>query len=80
MKPFRKIEDEPICKKDICTSIDDNKKVTVDEYRKLVYGIKKVEKIKGLSSSLGAGSVSPKYQNINKSVNFGQNRIADHKP
>jgi hypothetical protein len=52
------------------TSIDDNKKVTVDEYRRLVYGITAVEpKPKALSSSLGAGSVSPKYQpNANKST------------
>lgn len=81
VKSFRKIEDETVCSKDICTSIDDNKKFTVDEYRKLVYGIKNVEKAKGLSSSLGAGSVSPKYQNLmNRTINnFGQSK-ADFKP
>lgn len=45
----------------ISTSIDDNKKLTVDEYRKLIYGISAtVTKSKVLSSSLG-GSNSAKY-------------------
>lgn len=36
--------------------------MSVEEYRRLVYGINSVEpKPKALSSSLGAGSVSPKY-------------------
>lgn len=42
VKPFRKIEDEIVCRKEISTSIDDNKKFSVDEYRKLVYGVKSV--------------------------------------
>jgi hypothetical protein len=53
--------------------------VTVDEYRRLVYGINTVEpKSKALSSSLGAGSVSPKYQpiSVNKStVTFSSSKI-----
>lgn len=28
---------------------------------------------------MGAGSVSPKYQNVNKTVNFGQSRVGDLK-
>ena len=58
--------------------MDDNKKFTVEEYRRLVYGTKPGEKPKGLSSSLGAGSVSPKYHHLpNKSVLFGQSRVHD---
>ncbi len=44
----------------ISTSIDDNKKFTVDEYRKLVYGVS-VTKSKALSASLGSGATSAKY-------------------
>lgn len=29
VKPFRKIEDELVCSKEISTSIDDNKKLSV---------------------------------------------------
>ena len=59
--------------------MDDNKKFTVEEYKKLVYGNQYKEiKSKGLSSSLGANSVSPKYNPLNKTINFNQNR--EHKP
>ncbi len=39
----------------VSTSIDDNKKLTVDEYRKLVYGVNQ-SKPKALSASLGTNS------------------------
>lgn len=42
VKEFHKPEQEVCCEKEISTSIDDNKKVTVDEYRRLVYGINTV--------------------------------------
>jgi hypothetical protein len=45
----------------VSTSIDDNKKLTVDEYRKLIYGISTNSKPKNLSASLGSGSSSAKY-------------------
>lgn len=63
VKEFHKPEQETICDREVSTAIDDNKKVTVEEYRRLVYGINNVveSKPKALSSSLGAGSVSPKY-------------------
>lgn len=38
MKAFHKPEEEIACNKEITTSIDDNRKFTVDEYRKLIYG------------------------------------------
>lgn len=38
MKAFHKPEEEISCNKEITTSIDDNRKFTVDEYRKLIYG------------------------------------------
>ena len=83
VKSFRKKEEETVCKKDISTPIDDNKKYSVEEYRKLIYGNKyhEVTKPKGLSSSLGAGSTSPKYQHpLNKTVvNFGQSK-AEYRP
>lgn len=60
MKAFHKPEEEIICNKVVSTSIDDNKKLTVDEYRKLIYGVTPV-KSKVLSSSLGTGSSSAKY-------------------
>jgi hypothetical protein len=40
--------------------VDDNKKFTVDEYRKLVYGVS-ATKPKALSASLGSGCTSAKY-------------------
>ena len=40
LKSFRKKEEETICKKDISTPINDNKKYSVEEYRKLIYGSK----------------------------------------
>lgn len=45
-----------VCKKTISTSIDDNKKLTVDEYRKRIYGISSNSKPKTLSSSVGSNS------------------------
>jgi serine/threonine protein kinase len=81
VKSFRKKEEELSCLKEICTSIDDNKKFSVDEYRKLVYGISYVEqpKPKALSSSLGANSASPKYltsNNNNKTtISFGNSKV-----
>lgn len=78
VKSFRKVEEEVVCKKTIKTLIDDNKKVTVDEYRKLIYGIRSTEnptKHKILSSSLGAPGTYPKYHQLNKTtISFGQNR------
>ena len=44
-----------MCTKVVSTSIDDNKKLTVDQYLKLVYGINGV-KSKALSASLGTNS------------------------
>jgi serine/threonine protein kinase len=82
VKTFRKKEEETVCTKEVSTPINDNKKYTVEEYRRLIYGIKNVEgKPKGLSSSLGAGSQSPKYNsNMNKTaVSFGQNKM-EHRP
>ena len=38
VKAFHKPEEEIACNKEITTSIDDNRKFTVDEYRKLIYG------------------------------------------
>lgn len=38
VKAFHKPEEEISCNKQITTSIDDNRKFTVDEYRKLIYG------------------------------------------
>ena len=62
VKAFHKPEEEIICKKIISTSIDDNKKLTVDEYRKYIYGSSSnPSKSKTLSSSLGSGSNSAKY-------------------
>lgn len=64
VKAFHKPEEEICCEKLISTSIDDNKKFTVDEYRKLIYGINAVTvKPKALSASLGSGSNSAKYFN-----------------
>lgn len=60
VKAFHKPEEETTCDKMISTSIDDNKKFTVDEYRKLVYGVS-VTKPKALSASLGSGATSAKY-------------------
>lgn len=60
VKAFHKPEEEIVCNKIVSTSIDDNKKLTVDEYRKLIYGVS-ATKSKVLSSSLGTGSSSAKY-------------------
>jgi hypothetical protein len=56
VKAFHKPEEEVVCKKTISTSIDDNKKLTVDEYRKKIYGISSNSKPKTLSSSVGSNS------------------------
>lgn len=62
------------CDKLVTTSIDDNKKYSVDEYRKLVYGLSSgapaTTKSKALSASLGTGSNSAKYLHtgINKTA------------
>ena len=61
VKAFHKPEEEISCKKVISTSIDDNKKLTVDEYRKFIYGGSSNPKPKQLSSSLGSQSSSAKY-------------------
>jgi hypothetical protein len=50
----------------ISTSIDDNKKLTVEEYRKIVYGITP-SKPKALSTSLGSNSAKYLPKN-NKTV------------
>lgn len=60
VKAFHKPEEEISCNKVISTSIDDNKKLSVDEYRKLIYGVS-VPKPKALSASLGSGATSAKY-------------------
>lgn len=41
VEPFRKKEEEISCNKLIKTSIDDNKKLAVEEYRNMVYGGRK---------------------------------------
>lgn len=41
VQPFRKKEEEIECTKFVMTEINDNKKLTVDEYRNLIYGIKR---------------------------------------
>lgn len=67
VKAFHKPEEEISCSKAISTTIDDNKKLAVDEYRKLVYGTP-TTKSKVLSASLGSGSTSAKYLPTNKTV------------
>jgi serine/threonine protein kinase len=51
VRQFKKGEEETICTKEIRTSIDDNKKLTVDEYRTLVYaaGTKTLTKTESLN-------------------------------
>lgn len=73
VKAFHKPEEEISCEKLITTAIDDNKKYSVEEYRKLVYGLSSnaptvTTKTKALSASVGAGSASAKYlhSGINK--------------
>ena len=56
VKAFHKPEEEISCKKIVSTSVDDNKKLSVDEYRKLIYGSSSNPKPKGLSTSLGSNS------------------------
>ena len=81
VKAFHKPEEEVSCEKLITTSIDDNSKYSVEEYRKLVYGLSSnapaaTTKVKTLSASLGCGSTSAKYlhSGINRTtVQVGSN-------
>lgn len=38
VKPFRKKDEEVQCEQEIRTSVDDNKKLSVEEYRNFIYG------------------------------------------
>lgn len=71
---FRKPSEEFICLNKITTGINDNKKRTVDEYKKMIYGIDFVNsKMKILSTSLGTGHISPKFNPYhNRSVSTYQ--------
>lgn len=69
VKAFHKPEEEITCNKVVSTSIDDNKKLTVDEYRKLVYGINQ-SKPKALSASLGTNSAKYLPTNSNNKTSI----------
>jgi mitogen-activated protein kinase 15 len=43
LKDFRKIEEEKVCSSEIRTDIDDNKKLSVENYRNLLYKVSKNE-------------------------------------
>lgn len=63
VKAFHKSQEETVCNKVISTSVDDNKKLGVDQYRKLVYG-ESIQKAKSLGSS-SATVTSAKYLPVN---------------
>lgn len=76
VKPFHKVEEEVECKKEIRTSVDDNTKLTVDEYRKFVYGPKRThvsyQSAFGQSKSLGNEKKPSSFTKVPSSSNINE--------
>jgi mitogen-activated protein kinase 15 len=69
VQPFRKREEEVECGKVIMTEINDNKKLSVDEYRYLIYGIKR---------SYSANMIeNRKEQNAKKSSSYSRLNVGN---